>query len=343
MKKLAAFCIVVLVVLLLNPMDSVTSKRYKTGFFGLFDTYTELTVYAADETQAAAIAKLVKNELTECHQLFDIYNAYDGMNNLQTVNQSAGVAPLKVDGRIIALLKLGKEMYALTDGRVNIAMGSVLSLWHEKRTAGVEDPDNAQLPDMAALREAAQHTNIDDLMIDEEAMTVYIADPVMQLDVGAVAKGYATERAAELMMAQGVESALLSVGGNVRAVGAHPDGTPWNVGIQNPNLSEGETNIATVAIDSRSLVTSGNYQRYYIVDGKQYHHIIDPDTLMPAEYVQSVSILAVDSGVADALSTALFTLPVEQGMALIARLKNTEAMWIDINGGIFMSEGFTTE
>jgi thiamine biosynthesis lipoprotein len=343
MKKTAAFLLIGLIAILLLPRDTAEPKRYQTGFFDLFDTYTELTVYASGEAEATAIAAMAKDELTVCHRLFDIYNAYEGVNNLQTVNQNAGIMPVRVDPRIIDLLLFGKEIYAATGGQVNIAMGSVLELWHEKRAAGIEDPENAALPDMEALREAARHMNIDDLVIDERAMTVYLKDGAMRLDVGAIAKGFATERAAQTMVANGAESALLSVGGNVRAIGPHADGTPWQVGIQNPDLSAGAGSIATVALENRSMVTSGSYQRYYMVDGKRYHHIIDPQTLMPSEYVQSVTVLAVDSGVADALSTALFTVSVEQGAEILKRFDGAEAFWIGINGEMIKSGGFVTE
>jgi len=342
MKKLLAVCIAVLLmlVIIVFPRNTQESKRFKASFLDLFDTYTELTIYAADETEATRLATAARDELRTCHQLFDIYNTYEGINNLKTINDNAGIAPVEVDQRIIDLLVFGKEMYELTGGRVNIAMGSVLELWHEKRTEGIADPESASLPDMDALEAAARHMDIDKLMIDELSMTVYLADPEMSLDVGAIAKGFATERAAQLLMADGAQSALLSVGGNVRAIGTRGDGTPWQVGVQNPDLSESAGDIATVALVDRSMVTSGSYQRYYTVDGVRYHHIIDPQTLMPSTYVQSVTILTEDSALADALSTALFTVSVEQGAEILSNFPNAEALWVDMEGEIFQTDGF---
>lgn len=135
-------------------------------------------------------------------------------------------------------------------------------------------------------------------MIDEAASTVYLADPEMRLDVGAVAKGYAVERACRAAEEKGIESLLVSVGGNVRAIGSMDGrGSPWKVGVQNPGMGEGGPQfLCTVGLRDRSLVTSGSYQRYYTVDGKTYHHIIDPETLMPAAYYTAVSVLTPDSG-----------------------------------------------
>ena len=344
MKKIVGVGLVLLlaaaVLFIHNPQEL---KRYKTSFFDLFDTYTEITLYAADEAEVAGIAAAAKEELTICHQLYDIYHTYEGMNNLKTVNDNAGIAPVQVDARLIDLLLFGKEMYTKTGGQVNIAMGSVLALWHDHRTAGIANPSSASLPDAEALQAAAQHTDISQCMIDEQAMTVYLADPDMRLDVGAIAKGYAVERAAQQMLVQGAQSALISVGGNVRAIGQRADGTPWQVGVQNPDLASEESTIATVALRDSSMVTSGSYQRYYIVDGAIYHHIIDPETLMPSVYFQSVTIVTENSGIADVLSTALFTVPVAQGQAILERFPAAEAMWITQAGEQVKTDGFTIE
>ncbi len=341
MKKILIVCCAVLLLVVLMPRQTQSEKRFKASYLDLFDTYTELTIYAADDAEATNIAAAAEAELRICNDLYDIYHDYEGINNLKTVNDNAGIAPVTVDQRIIDLLLFGKQMYSLTGGQVNIAMGSVLKLWHDKRTEGIADPENASLPDMDALIAAAEHTNIDDLVIDEEQMTVFLADPEMLLDVGAIAKGFATERTAQAMTAYGVESALLSVGGNVRAIGMRGDGTPWQVGVQNPDLSQND--LAVVALSGGSMVTSGSYQRYYKVNGVRYNHIIDPQTLMPAQYLQSVTILTENSGLADALSTALFTLSAAQGETLLSAFPGTEALWVDAEGIITETNGFSNQ
>lgn len=337
-----AVLIVLVVGVALLPQRSGTSDlvRYQTSFFDVFDTYSEVTVYAATETLAQAEADKAHAALVEYHQLYDIYNDYEGLANLKTVNDQAGAAPVAVDERIIGLLTYAKEMEQKTNGRMNIAMGSVLSIWHDYRTAGLADPESAALPSLAELQAAAEHTNIEDLIIDAEAGTVFLADPALQLDVGAIAKGYATEQVAQMLLADGVQNALLSIGGNVRAIGTKSDGSLWRVNIQNPDLTAENQSLFTLSLTNLSLVTSGSYQRYYTVDGKQYHHIIDPDTLFPAEYLWSVSVITEDSALADALSTALFTLPVEQGQALLANFDSVEALWVTPDGTETETDGF---
>ncbi len=314
--------------------------RYKGSYFDVFDTYSEITAYAPTQAEAEKIVNDAHEELLAYHKLYDIYNDYEGLVNLKTVNDRAGTAPVVVDERILGLLTFAKEMAGQTDGRMNVAMGSVLAIWHAYREAGLADPENAALPGMEELRAAAGHTNIDDLVIDADAKTVFLADSGMRLDVGAVAKGYAVEQVARQMAADGVTSALLSIGGNVRAVGVHADGTPWRVNVQNPDLTAADQSLMTLQMNGLSLVTSGSYQRYYTVDGKLYCHIIDPDTLYPAEYMWAVSVLAGDSGVADALSTALFTLPVEKGKALLQKFEGVEALWVNTDGSLSRSDGF---
>jgi len=247
---------------------------------------------------------------------------------------------VKVDQRIIDLLVKSREIYDLTGGKTNVAMGAVLEIWHKYREEGIDDPLNAKLPPMEDLREAAKHSNIDDMVIDAEASTVYLKDPLMSLDVGAVAKGYATERVARSIEASGRTNVLLSIGGNVRAIGAKPDGSPWSVAIQNPDLEAKQESLFNLNVVNLSVVTSGSYQRYYIVDGVKYHHIIDPVTLMPTTGLLGVTVVMADSGLADGLSTALFCMPLEQGRALIESLDGAEACWVLTDGTVEMTDGF---
>ena len=334
-RKLLA---VVLLLCLLTGCGSTAAGAnqtvYEASFLTLFDTVTTVKGAAESKEAFSVIAEQARGELERYHQLFDIYHDYDGVANLKTINDQAGIAPVSVDPEIIALLQDCIRYYDLTGGRTNVAMGSVLHLWHEARSHGINHPDTAALPDAAKLAEAAQHADINCLVIDEAAGTVYLTDPDMRLDVGAVAKGWATQRVAEHLP----EGILLSVGGNVCSTGPKYPDTPWVIGVRDPQSDEGE-NLHTLYVDGVSVVTSGDYQRGYVVDGNVYHHIIDPDTLMPSAYWRSVTVVCADSGLADALSTALFLLPLEEGMALAERCA-IHALWVNTDGEICMTEGF---
>ena len=318
-----------------QPMHKPVKKQYRATFLEVFDTVTTIVGLAENEETFRAKAQEIHDELKEYHQLFDIYHTYEGIANLKDINDSAGIEPVKVEERIIELLLACQIFYKETNGKVNVVMGSVLNLWHQTRTEGINDPLNARLPDPKALEEASLHTDMKMMIIDVEQSTVFLQDAKMRLDVGAVAKGWAAQKVAEHC-----ESGfLISVGGNVCATGPKDEkNTPWVVGLENPDTTE-ESYLHTVNITKGCVVTSGDYQRNYVVDGQLYHHIIDPETLYPSKYWRAVSVVCEDSGVADALSTALFLLNQQDGQKLLDKY-DAVAMWVDAEKNIYYSHGF---
>lgn len=337
MKKSLA-CFLLLSVLLTGcvPARPSQPQRYESTYLTLFDTVTSIVGYADSEETFRRTSQQLHDEMLEYHQLFDIYNDYEGINNLKTVNDNAGGEPIKVDEKIIDLLLFCQELAQKTGGKVDVTMGSVLRLWHEARQAGLNDPDHAALPDPQALEAASAHVGFSLLEIDAEAGTLRLTDPDARLDVGAVAKGYATEQVSRRLPS----GYLLSVGGNVRSTGSKPDGSQWVVGIQDPDHGNGYLHTLYVA-DASAVVTSGDYQRYYTVDGVRYHHIIDPETHFPATRWRAVTILCPDSGLADGLSTALFLMDQETGAALLKEY-DAQAMWVALDGTLLYSDGFQT-
>ena len=308
-------------------------QRYEATYWDVFDTVTTVTGYAAGQAEFDAAAREIHDALLEYHRLYNIYESYDGLRNLKTVNDQAGIGPVPVDERILSLLQFAQTAWTETGSRVNAAMGSVLAHWHDAREQALEDPDRAALPDRSALEEAALHTDLSALELDLEAGTAFLTDPDTALDVGALAKGYAVEQVA----AAAPDHFLISVGGNVCATGPKPDGTPWTVAVENP---DGGDFLKLLYAEDRSVVTSGDYQRYFELDGVRYHHIIDPDTLEPAAYWRSVTVVAESSAAADCLSTALFTLPQAEGQQLLDQW-GAEALWIGRDGAQVMSPGFS--
>lgn len=344
MKKCFAIIITLCLLLSLIGCGQTTTKektRYQAEFLDLFDTMTQIVGYSNDKDLFSKQVNFVYSNLKDMHQLYDIYNNYDGINNIKTINDNAGKSPVKVDQKIIDLLKFSKEVYTISDGEVNVAFGSVLKIWHDYREAGTNNPDRAALPPQNLLEDANKHIDINNVMIDEKNMTVYLSDPKMRLDVGAIAKGYATERVSQMLKEEwpGI-SILLSVGGNVKAIGMKETGTqtiPWNVGITDPN--DQSAILMTLNVSDYSMVTSGDYQRYYVVDGKKYCHIIDPQTLYPATHCRAVTIVVPDSGLADGLSTAAFILPLEKAKALV-QSQGAEAVFVMNDGTLEYTSGF---
>jgi thiamine biosynthesis lipoprotein len=317
-------------------------KKYQATYTGLFDTVTVITGYEADEETFNKNAELIYSELEYCHKLFDIYNSYEGLNNLKTINDKAGVEAVKVDERLIGMLKYAAEMTEYTGGRFNIAMGSVLALWHEAREYGSANPDKAALPDADALKKAAEHIDIGDMIIDENNKTVYLADPYMSLDAGGIGKGYAVEVVSRLLRDRGIEGYLIAAGGNIETVGGKEGGGNWTVGIENPLASDEEEAYKHILeLKDLAVVTSGSYQRFYTVNGVRYHHIIDPVTLYPKNTFVLITVVSDYSAKADALSTALFNMSFEEGLKLIVKTEGTEAYWLYPDGTEKYSDGLT--
>jgi thiamine biosynthesis lipoprotein len=332
-------CLLVLAGSACTPAEPV---RYEAEFIGLFDTLTQMVGYAESRADFEEQIRHIKNDLEMYHQLFDIYNSYPGLTNLKDVNDKAGQGPVPVDRKIIDLLLFSLEMHEKTQGRVNVAMGSVLKIWHNHRTAALADPATAQVPEPAILKEADRHTNIADLIVDPRNNTVALRDPAMSLDVGAIAKGYAVEQAAQAAEKRGGKHLLISVGGNVRAIGYRsrkPES--WRAGIENP-VDPDNGFLAVLNIHDLSVATSGSYERYYEANGRRYHHIIDVDTLFPENNYLSVTVVTPDAGLADVLSTALFCLPYETGLGLLESFEQTEALWCLPDGSLLESPGLNT-
>lgn len=317
-------------------------KRYTVYYYDIFDTSTEIIGYAESKSEFDAVCCLIKDELYSYHKLYDIYNSYDGIINICDINktQNGKHQKLTVDDKIIGLIEFSKEMYFRTGGYVNIALGSVLTIWSRYREDGLLHPENAVLPPSDELESASKHTDINSIIINKEEKTVFLSDGYMTLDVGAVAKGYAVEKTAQMLEEKGISGYLINVGGNIRTVGKKNDGTAWRIGIENVKKDSDESYIAYVLSENSSVVTSGSDKRYYTVDGVEYHHIINPDTLMPDNRFLSVSVVTESSALGDALSTALFNMSYEKGLQVIRSFDGCEAIWLTLEGNKLYSDGF---
>jgi thiamine biosynthesis lipoprotein len=342
MKRIICF---LLMLIILTGCSNRLSK-YSYEFIGAFDTFIQFIAYSESEEEFNRIGDKVRDRFMELHRVFDKYNNYEGINNIKTINDNAGIKPVKVCDEIAGLLEFSLEWSEKTGGKVNIALGPVLNLWHEKREDSLKKPENAILPDMQSLKDAFLISDAKDIVINREAGTVYLRKPVMSLDVGAIAKGYATEIIASELLRDGYSSFMISSGGNVKAVGKPTDNkrSKWGIGIQNPEAITNKTGVTDKILDIAyiedvSVVSSGDYQRFYTVNGKSYHHIIDPDTLMPADNVRAVTVMTKDSGLGDILSTAVFLMTYKEGRDFVEGMDGLEALWVLNDNSIEYTEG----
>lgn len=324
-----------------SPKENNLEKLDKT-YYEYFDTVTTLLTYSDDKESFDKSCEILEEELAKYHKLYNSYDDFEGVNNFKTINDKAGIEPVKVDPEIIELIEYSKKMYDVTDGNINIAMGSLLGLWHEYREISIDDPSKAAIPSEEELVAKSEHKNIDAIEIDKENSTVYINDPNVQIDIGAIGKGYATEKMAKKLKENGFSRGILSVGGDDVIIGANPNSSngAWKIAVQNPFLEDKENPYSSiVSVKDTSIVTSGDYQRFFTVDGKNYHHIIDPATKYPSDKWKSVSVKADSIALADTLSTYLFIVDHETGLKK-AKENGIEAYWIDPEGNEFKTDGW---
>lgn len=332
--------------------DGQSYLKTQARFFDVFDTVVDVTFFTKTDEEFDRLYKQTKKDFVYYHKLFDNFHEYDGINNVMTINQAAGKEPVKVEDDLFKLIEVGVDTYDKLDGKVNIAMGSVIKLWHEKMEKALASLDEApepgekkpegSLPDPETLKEAGQHMDINKVVLDKDKKTVYLEDPDMSLDLGAIAKGYATELVGKHLEEAGLKSGIISAGGNVRLVGQPVvDRDRWLVGIADPK-EEKANGAAVVSLKGPfSLATSGDYERYFYADGKRYHHIIDPESLYPKTYFPSVTILTEDAGLADLLSTACFLSNKDQAEEILKRFpdKKIDILWLDRDDNVSYSQG----
>ena len=305
-------------------------KKFTDAYFDYFDSYAEITVYTDSEQQFEAYNDIFAYSINRYHQLLDIYNEYGDTVNLCTLNRNAANEPIRVSAELFDFLLCAKELHTLTGGYTSITIGAVTSIWKQAITDKI-------LPDQQELAVTAEHTDISDLVLDEKNMTVFFNDPMLQLDAGALAKGYVSDIIVRELVGAGCNSFLINLGGTLYAHGSKSDGTSWHGGISYPeDLGLGGISLN---ISENALSTSGSYYRGFEIDGALYHHIIDPTTLAPKNTFVSVSVLCPSGAEADALSTALFSMSIDDGRELIDSLDGAEAVWIFSDGATETTDG----
>ena len=336
MKRL--FCVICVWILAAAPASNrAVGGRFSKTVWGLFDTFVTLTGYCESQAAFDETADGLTALLRTYDRLLDGYTEYPDTHNVWYLNRHAAQSPVRVDAQLFDLIDWCLNQTSAYPQKVNIAMGAALSIWHDCRETANADAEAASLPDAEALQRAAAHIDPACVRLDREKQTVFFSDPALRLDLGAVAKGYVADRARDYL-AEKMPSFLLSLGGNVIAGDAPRDGRgSWRVAVQRPDDEASALDVLSVS--RTAVVTSGDYQRYFTVDGVRYAHIIDPDTLYPPAFARAVTVICADALTADYLSTTLFLLPVEEGLALVNALPGVEALWVLPDGDVRMTPG----
>lgn len=347
-RKISLLVVIALLFSLLASCKPKVRMKFSFDYFDSFDTLVKATGYFFTQEEADKFDKKLAKRLKYYDNLFDCHKEHEGVNNVYTINKMAGKEKVKVDAALLDLISQSKTLGLKYDSRVNIAFGAVIELWEKSMTEALENDElKAATPDIEVLKERAKYASLNNIIIDKEESTVYITDERTKINLGSVAKGYAVELICNELKEDGFDSVVLSAGGNVKTIG-HPNGETkrkWTVGVENPysasEMKEGDSEIYDILYTmDKAIVTSGDYQRYfYGLDNVKYNHIIDTRTLSSARNFTAVTVITKDSGIADFLSTLLFTLTYEEGAEVIKDFPDTEALWINFDNTEFYTDG----
>ena len=296
----------------------------------MLNTFCSITIYNEENKEKNA-TEIISDTFYLCSDYEKMISRTIEGSDIYKINHSNG-QPVEVSNETIELLEVAQHFSELSDGALDITTEPLITLWDIQA-------ENPVVPSDAEIQ--ALLPEVDYTKVDIDGNTVTLLDPVEKIDLGAVAKGFIADKLADYLRENQVTSALISLGGNLYAVGQNDlQNRPFNLAVQNPRSDAGDS-IGYISGTDISLVTSGDYQRYFMADGVRYHHIIDPETGYPTNNeLASVTILSESSAEGDALSTACFVLGTEKGLELINSLDGIEAIFIEKDLTVHLSDGF---
>lgn len=334
MNKLRAIPFILSLLLLLTGCSTRTITIERTD--EVMGTIMTLTLCGSSREEAS-LNNAMDAAFLRLRELEQIFSTTIDDSEINNLNQTAAQTPVAVSDEMFEVLTDALYYAELTDGAFDPTLGRLIALWN----IGSATPS---VPTDDVLTQEIGRHNYRHIQLDADAQTVTFTSADFSLDLGAIAKGYAADELEDLLTTEyGVKQAILNLGGNVLVIGSKSGNTPWNIGITDPQAPPEA--MALVKVSDCSVVTSGDYQRYFeSSEGVRYHHILDAATGYPADQgITSVTIITASSMRADALSTALFVLGVEKGLALIESLEDVEAVFISSNNDITLSPGLNTD
>lgn len=287
----------------------------------------EITVVSSDAAWANA---RIDEAVSEIQRIEALLTTYNDLSETNQINRQAGICPVKVSRETFDLIARSIRLSHLTQGAFDITYGSVSkSLWNF-------DQHMKALPSRQTARQMVRLINYRNIVLNEAAQTVFLREKGMRIGFGGIGKGYAAERAKQLLLQKGVASGVVNAAGDLTAWGMQPDGTPWTIGIANPDAPRQA--FSQMAISGMAVATSGNYEKYVIIDGKRYSHTIDPQTGLPVTGIKSVTILCNNAEIADALATPVMIMGIEVGLHMINQMNGIACIIVDDHNRLFTSK-----
>lgn len=325
-NSLLIYCVTALSSVLLLSCAPTQERLYKETRISM-GTTVSITVSSNSEDKAK---KAIDRAFNEIDRLAGLLNFFSEDSEVSMINRNAGISPVRVSPETLEVINKALFVSQNTKGSFDITVGHVIRLY---------DFRNRVIPDEKLLKERLEFVGYKNIIVDKEKSTVFLKKSGVQIDLGGIAKGYAADKAVDVLKENGIRSGIVAVSGDIKTFGRRPDGKDWNIGIRNPRQKSDKNEIiATIGLSDMAISTSGDYQRFFIQDGKRYHHLLNPKTGYPAYGCQSVTVIAKDATYTDAFATGIFILGPQKGLKVLEKL-GFDGVIIDKDGKILVTEG----
>ncbi len=315
-------CIVLIIIFINgnNKKICVVKEFYSLG------TSNQLKVYGRNANKA------VKQSIKKLYEIDNKMSVFKESSEISKINKIAGKGSQIVSHDTFYVIQEAIKYCSLSKGAFDITIRPLVALW------GIGKVDQ-HVPDITEIKEKLKFVNYKDIVIDKNTSSILLKNEKQEIDVGGIAKGYAADEVKNILLKNGIKSALINLGGNILVLGTKEDGTSWCVGIQNPIKTRGEFAL-TIRVVNKSVVTSGNYERYFEKDGKRFHHIINPSTGYPSVGdIISATIISDNSIDGDGLSTGVYIMGVHEAIRLIEEIKGVDAIFITKSKEVYVTSG----
>ena len=309
-----------------NDEAAIAPTLYKK-VLKLMGNRFEISVVADEELWAN---ECIDEAIEEIRRIEKLLTTYDESSETNLINRNAGIEPVKVSKEIFDLIERSKKISHITQGSFDITYGSIdKKLWNF-------DPSMTSLPDPETAKQSVRLINYKNVILDEEKRTVFLKEKGMRIGFGGIGKGYAADMAKILLIQKGIKSGIVNAAGDLTAWGCHPNGKPWTIGIADPQ--EAQHSFSHLEITNTSIATSGNYEKFIMIDGKRYSHTINPKTGLPVSGIKSVTIISPNAEIADAMATPVMVMGIKTGLDLINQIKGLACIIVDDNDTVYTSK-----
>ena len=322
--------ILVLMSLFLSNFILSAQKSYSESSI-LMGSSFEITVVALDEDFAKESLAIAKKEIIRIENLI---SSWDQKSETSRINKNAGIGAVEVSKELFDLIFRAQQISKLSSGAFDLTFAAIDKLWNF-------DGKESEMPNPDTLKASVFNIGYQLIELDEESLTVFLPKKGMKIGFGAIGKGYAADRAKQLLVERGVLGGIINASGDMNTWGTKPDGSSWTIGIVNP--MNNKKVFSWFSLEHNAVVTSGDYEKFTQINGRRYSHIIDPRTGIPSQGIVSCTVFAGKAELADAIATAIFVMGVESGLFLIDQLPNIEAILIDDSGIIHRSKNIEIE